>query len=82
MREIVFHVLCSTPGHLKAEASEPPLQITAPTLEDLHHEARDALMSHLGPAHCTYRVLIRHGHGASGIRKLQRSAAAPPRSCC
>ncbi len=32
------------------------LQIFAPSLEELHHEARDASIHHLGSAHGTYRV--------------------------
>jgi len=33
---------------------EVVFRITAPTLEELQHEAREALIEHLGPAHCTF----------------------------
>ncbi|QVL52265.1 MAG: hypothetical protein KFB97_12575 [Cyanobium sp. M30B3] len=59
MREVVFHVLAERPGHLEARAKELPLPIAAATLEELQHEAREALIEHFGPAHCTYRVRIR-----------------------
>jgi hypothetical protein len=36
--------------------------ITVPTLEELQHEA---LIEHLGPAHCTVRVSVRRGHIAA-----------------
>ncbi len=39
--------------------------ITAPTLEELQHEA---LIEHLGPAHCTVRVSVRRGHSAALCR--------------
>jgi hypothetical protein len=66
MREIVFRVLAERPGHLEAQAVgaafsagvSQPIRITAPTLEELQHEAREALIEHLGPAHCTYRVRV------------------------
>ena len=63
MREVVFHVLAERPGHLEAQAETLPLRITAPTLEDLQHEAREALITHLGPAHCAVRVRVRRRHG-------------------
>ena len=53
MREVVFRVLAERPGHLEAQAETLPIRITAPTLEELQHEAREALIEHLGPAHCT-----------------------------
>jgi len=77
MREIVFHVLAERRGHLEAQAETLPIRITAPTLEELQHEARDALIEHLGPAHCTFRVRVRRVPGAvvSGIRPVGRPAA-------
>ena len=52
MREIVFHVLSDTPGYLHAEACVVPtlqiIRITATSLEELQHEARDAVIKHLG----------------------------------
>lgn len=73
MREIVFRVLAEHPGHLEAQAVGAafsagltlPIRITAPTLEELQHEAREALIQHLGPAHGTFRVRVRRGHPAS-----------------
>jgi len=50
MREVVFHVLAERPGHLEAKADTLPIRITAPTLEELQHEAREAPIEHLGPA--------------------------------
>jgi hypothetical protein len=40
-------------------------RITAPTLEELQHEA---LIEHLGPAHCTLRVSVHRGHSAALCR--------------
>ena len=59
MREIVFRVISERPGHLAARADEPLISITAPTLEELHHEARQALIDKLGETHGAYRVRIR-----------------------
>ena len=59
MREVVFRVLAERPGHLEAQADTMPIHITAPTLEELQHEAREALIEHFGPAHCAYRVRVR-----------------------
>lgn len=56
MREIVFQFLNDAPGDWLALAVNRGLHISAPTLEELHHEARDSLIGHLGPAHGTYRV--------------------------
>ena len=59
MREVVFRVLVERPGHLEAQAVGAafsagvtlPIHVSAPTLEELQHEAREALIAHLGPAH-------------------------------
>ncbi len=77
MREVVFRVLAERPGHLEAQAETLPIRITAPTLEELQHEAREALIEHLGPAHCAYRVRVRRctGAAASSIRPLGRHVA-------
>ena len=77
MREVVFRVLAERPGHLEAEAKTLPIRITAPTLEELQHEAREALIEHFGPAHCAYRVRVRRcpGVALSSIRQRGRSAA-------
>lgn len=59
MREVQFLVLSERPGHLEAQANVPAMRrITAPTLEELQHEAREALIDHYGPAHGMYRVRI------------------------
>ena len=78
MREIVFRVLPEHPGQLEAQADTLPIRITAPTLEDLQHAAREALIEHLGPAHGTYRVRVQrrlHREPASAIRPLRRQPA-------
>jgi hypothetical protein len=77
MREVVFRLKAERPGHLEAQAESLPIRITAPTLEELQHEAREALIEHFGPAHCAYRVRVRRCPGAavSGIRPVDRPAA-------
>ena len=76
MREIVFQVTAEQPGRIEAMAPERGLLVEAPTLEELHHEARDALIRQVGPSHGTYRILIRRGaHAAlpaSGDQLAQR----------
>ena len=68
MREVQFRVLCERPGYLEAQADLPAIRrIAAPTLEELQHEAREALIDHYGPAHGMYRVRIqRHPSRPSG----------------
>jgi hypothetical protein len=69
MREVVFRVVTDHPGRLVAQAETLPLQIAAPTHEELQHEAREALIQHLGPAHVTYRVrLLRQQRQPLGSR--------------
>jgi hypothetical protein len=77
MREVVFRLVAERPGHLEARADTLPIRISAPTLEELQHEARDALIAHLGPAHCTVRVRVRRGPSAavSSIRPVGRPGA-------
>ena len=77
LREVVFRVLAERPGHLEAQAESLPIRITAPTLEKLQHEAREALIEHLGPAHCAFRVRVRRVSSAavSSIRPVGRPAA-------
>jgi len=78
MREVVFRVLSERPGHLEAQAESLPIRINAPTLEELQHEAREALIEHMGPAHCTDRLRVRRDPGAavSSIRPVGRRPAA------
>lgn len=59
MREIAFQVLSDQPGRLEALAEPEGLCISAGSLEDLHHEAREALIAHLGGSHGTVRIRIR-----------------------
>ena len=79
MREVVFRLEAVLPGHLEAQAETLSIRITAPTLEELQHEAREALIEHLGPAHCTIRVRVRRGPSpaVSTIRPVRR----PPALC-
>ena len=60
MREIIFDVAPGHPQGIEAKSVERKLRIVASNLEELHEEARDALIQHLGPAHTTYRVRFRH----------------------
>jgi hypothetical protein len=80
MREVVFRLTAERAGHLEARAESLPIHITAPTLEELQHEAREALIAHLGPAHCTYRLrILRHpgpSCGGEGSGRLPRRAPA------
>jgi hypothetical protein len=77
MREAVFRVVAELPGHLDAQAETLPIRIKAPTLEELQHQAREALLEHMGPVHCTYRVRVRRHQRppCSAIRPLQRPPA-------
>jgi len=77
MREIVFRVLSDRPGQLVAQTADQALTITAPTLEELHHEAREALIQHLGAAHGTVRVRIRRAASNRRVCTWRRSPA-----CC
>jgi len=40
MREVLFRLEAERPGHLESQAETLPIRITAPTLEELQHEAR------------------------------------------
>ena len=75
MREVVFRVLIERPGHLEARADGSGLRISAPTLDELHHEAREVVIDQYGPAHCTVRIRIRREPAAasSDIKPLNRS---------
>jgi hypothetical protein len=80
MREVVFRVVSDGRGQLEAQAETLPIRIAAPNLEELQHEAREALIEHLGPAHCTYRVRVRRcpTQPESLIRPLQRLQVPRP----
>ncbi|MEI8252083.1 MAG: hypothetical protein WCF98_13015 [Synechococcus sp. ELA057] len=58
MREIVFQVRPALEGQWMGRCLDPALQICAPTLEELHHEARDALIERLGPSHVACRIRL------------------------
>jgi hypothetical protein len=84
MREVVFRLEVERPGHLEARAVGAafsagvtlPIRITAPTLEKLQHEAREALIAQMGPAHGTVRARMRRpGAAVSSIRPVGRPAA-------
>ena len=79
MREVVFRVLVERDGHLEAQAQTLPIQITAPTHEDLQHEAREALMAHVGAAHGTYRIRILRPRGPLGASRCPRGSSSPQR---
>jgi len=77
MREIVFHLQEHSGTRLRASAEHPLLTIEAGTLEELQHEAREALIEHVGAAHCAYRVRVRrHQRQSLSAIRPGRSAAA------
>jgi hypothetical protein len=80
MREIVFRVLSETKGVIVAETQDHTMRVCAPSIEDLHHEAREALMQRFGPVHGAYKVRFSRGLSSasvSAIRPLRR----PPAPC-
>lgn len=58
-------------GVLSAEAESPASRISAPTLEELHHEAREALIALVGPVPVTCQMRIRS-------RRLESRSAIRP----
>ncbi len=68
MREIVFRVLPDRPGRLQATAENETIHIEADSLEELQHEAREALIQRLGPSHVAYRVRLKRSAAAAGPR--------------
>jgi hypothetical protein len=78
MREVVFRVVRERSGQLEAQSETLPIRIAALTLEELQHEARESLIDHLGPAHCTYRVRVCRSQSpvVSVIRPLWRLPAS------
>lgn len=79
MREVVFCLLVEGPGLLTAQADDPSVRIEAPSLEELHHEARDALIRHLGASHSAFRVRIRRSRSKP---TSQCHAQMPPPVFC
>lgn len=77
MPEVVFRLGAERPGHLEARADTLPIRITAQTLQEPQHKACEALIQHMGTAHCTVRVRVRRAPAAavSGIRPVGRPAA-------
>ena len=59
MREITFEVEQARTRQLTGRSRNPKLRIDASSLEELQHEARDALIQHYGPAHVGYRARLR-----------------------
>lgn len=78
MREVVFRVLVESPGHITAQADDPSVRIEAPSLEELHHEAREALIKHFGAAHSAFRVRIRR----TRPQPLSNIRPTPGPACC
>ncbi|MFM7311664.1 MAG: hypothetical protein ACKO0M_00580 [Cyanobium sp.] len=85
MREILFRVREQRPGHLVACSEDGALLVSAATREELHHEAREAVIGQLGEAHVAFRIRLSQQprslrplvfRGASGRR------AAALTSCC
>lgn len=72
MREIVFRVLPGRPGRLQATAENETIRIEADSLEELQHEAREALIERLGPSHVAYRVRLKRTPVAVGARPCPR----------
>lgn len=64
MRDITFRVEQEHGQPLRARSIQPELQISAASLEELHYEAREALIQHYGDTHGAYRVrlqrIVRH----------------------
>lgn len=67
MREVVFLALTERPGHLRAQAETLTIRTSAPTLKELQHEAREALIEYMGAAHCTIWVRVRRSPSVAGI---------------
>ena len=70
MREVVFRLLVEGPGLLTAQADAPSVRIEAPSLEELHHEAREALIREFGAAHSAFRVRIRRNRSQPAASHL------------
>jgi hypothetical protein len=48
-------------GTVEALAEKPLIKICASSMEDLHHEAREALIERFGDCHVAYRIVINNG---------------------
>jgi hypothetical protein len=85
MREIVFLVTTERPGHIEATAPDRSLQVQAASLEELHHEAREALIAQVGAAHNSYRIrfcrpLSPKPRPEGSDQRQRRPASAAPQS--
>jgi hypothetical protein len=58
MREILFSVSTRPDGSLIGENAAMRIAISGLDRDDLHHEAREALIRAVGPAHVSYRVRL------------------------
>jgi hypothetical protein len=70
MREALFIVIQRPDGSLIGENIALRLAVSGIDRDDLHHEAREALISAVGPAHVSYRVRLLHAN------RLNRSTCA------
>ncbi len=62
MQVIRFSVTgVDTSGKVEALAEKPLIKICASSMEELHHEAREALIDQLGACHVAYRIVINNG---------------------
>ncbi len=66
MREIVFEVSQERPGSVRGTAAQARLTVESGSIEGLHHEAREALISQLGPVHATYRIRLHRLEASAG----------------
>ena len=62
MREALFTVTQRPDGSLIGENIALRLAVSGIDRDDLHHEAREALISAVGPAHVSYRVRLLHAN--------------------
>ncbi len=67
MQEVRFHLLTERPEHLEAQSDTPALRSTASCSEELHHEAREALIHHDGSAHGSYRVRVQRRQSPAAL---------------
>jgi len=81
MREILFRVSEAQPGLLIGQAEGHPLHIQASSLEELQHEAREALIEHFGATHATYQVRLRRNPSAATAANRIRPTASTPSPC-
>lgn len=67
MREAQFTVTQRPDGSLIGENTALRLAVSGIDRDDLHHEAREALISAVGPAHVSYRVRLLHANRPNSI---------------